>query len=54
MNSFVFQRDNIYKFGVNLGIAFQLQDDYLEQLGGKIYNSIKNIGCVEAIIDENW
>ena len=26
----------------------------LEQLGGKIYNSIKNIGCVEAIINENW
>ena len=31
----------------------KLQDDYLEQLGGRIYNSIKSIGCKEAIIYEN-
>ena len=26
---------NIYKFGVNLGIAFQLQDDYLDTFGNE-------------------
>ena len=31
----------------------ELNDDYLEKLGGGIYNSIKSIGCTEAIIYEN-
>ena len=30
-----------------------LKADYLEKLGGKIYNSVKSIGCTEAIIYEN-
>jgi len=30
-----------------------LKDSYLENLGGRIYNSIKSIGCKEAIIHEN-
>ena len=31
----------------------KINDDYLEKLGGRIYNSIKTIGCTEAIIYEN-
>jgi leucyl aminopeptidase len=31
----------------------KLNDDYLEKLGGKIYNSIKSIGYSEAVIYEN-
>jgi leucyl aminopeptidase len=31
----------------------ELKDDYLENLGGSIYNSIKSIGCKEALIYEN-
>ena len=27
---------NIYNFGVNLGIAFQLQDDYLDTFGDQL------------------
>ena len=31
----------------------KVKDDHLEKLGGKIYNSIKSIGCTEAVIYEN-
>lgn len=35
-------QDNIYKFGLNMGIAFQLQDDYLDTFGSSDFG--KKIG----------
>ncbi|MFK7872435.1 MAG: polyprenyl synthetase family protein, partial [Oligoflexales bacterium] len=35
-------QDGIYNFGLNLGIAFQLQDDYLDTYGGENFG--KKIG----------
>jgi len=49
----------IYKFGIDLGIAFQLQDDYLDsfgdaehfgkRIGGDILNNKKTILFIEAL-----
>lgn len=49
----------IYKFGIDLGIAFQLQDDYLDsfgdaehfgkRIGGDIINNKKTILVIEAL-----
>lgn len=49
----------IYKFGIDLGIAFQLQDDYLDsfgdaehfgkRIGGDIINNKKTILFIEAL-----
>ena len=30
MNSFNIDKDDFYKFGINVGLAFQLQDDHRE------------------------
>jgi len=50
---------NLYDFGVNLGIAFQIQDDYLDlwgeqakvgkRLGGDIYDNKKTILYLKAL-----
>ncbi|MBR6758193.1 MAG: polyprenyl synthetase family protein [Bacteroidaceae bacterium] len=54
----VAQADAIYRFGENLGLAFQLQDDYLDvygdpiifgkNLGGDILNDKKTFMLIEA------
>lgn len=54
----VAQADAIYRFGENLGLAFQLQDDYLDvyadpiifgkNLGGDIINEKKTFMLIEA------
>ncbi len=53
----------IYKFGIDLGIAFQLQDDYLDsfgnaehfgkRIGGDIINNKKTILYIEALKRSN-
>jgi len=53
----------IYKFGIDLGIAFQLQDDYLDsfgdaehfgkRIGGDIINNKKTILFIEALKQSN-
>jgi len=53
----------IYKFGIDLGIAFQLQDDYLDSfgdaehfgklIGGDIINNKKTILFIEALKQSN-
>lgn len=58
-NTSIQDQDNIYKFGKNLGIAFQLQDDYLDafgnpetfgkQLGGDIIENKKTYLYLKAI-----
>ena len=58
-NAPVAQADAIYRFGVNLGLAFQLQDDYLDvygdpiifgkNLGGDILNEKKTFMLIEAL-----
>ncbi len=55
----VAQADAIYRFGENLGLAFQLQDDYLDvygdpiifgkNLGGDILNDKKTFMLIEAL-----
>lgn len=57
-NAPVAQADALYRFGVNLGLAFQLQDDYLDvyadpiifgkNLGGDILNDKKTFMLIEA------
>ena len=54
-----FEADLIYEFGVNLGIAFQLQDDYLDcfgdpkkfgkQVGGDIISNKKTFMMLKAL-----
>jgi geranylgeranyl diphosphate synthase type II len=56
-------QDNIYKFGINLGLAFQLQDDYLDifgkenlvgkKIGGDIIENKKTVLYHMAMIDSN-
>jgi geranylgeranyl diphosphate synthase type II len=56
-------RDNIYEFGKNLGIAFQLQDDYLDafgnpetfgkQVGGDIIENKKTYLYIKALENSN-
>ena len=53
------QADAIYKFGVNIGLAFQLQDDYLDvygdpakfgkKIGGDILNNKKTYMLISAL-----
>ncbi len=55
----VAQANSIYQFGVNLGLAFQLQDDYLDvygdpiifgkNIGGDILNDKKTFMLIEAM-----
>ena len=56
-------QENIYKFGINLGLAFQLQDDYLDifgeenlvgkKIGGDIIENKKTVLYHMAMIDSN-
>ena len=56
-------QDNIYDFGINLGLAFQLQDDYLDtfgyenlvgkKIGGDIIENKKTILFHMAMINSN-
>ncbi|MBP0904678.1 polyprenyl synthetase family protein [Mariniflexile gromovii] len=58
-NSSAQDQDNIYEFGKNLGIAFQLQDDYLDafgdpktfgkQVGGDIIENKKTYLYIKAL-----
>lgn len=58
-NTSIENQDSIYEFGKNLGIAFQLQDDYLDafgdpetfgkQVGGDIIENKKTILYLKAI-----
>ena len=53
------QADAIYKFGENIGLAFQLQDDYLDvygdaktfgkKIGGDILNNKKTFMLISAL-----
>ena len=56
-------QNSIYEFGKNLGIAFQLQDDYLDafgnpetfgkQIGGDIIENKKTFLCIKALQQAN-
>jgi geranylgeranyl diphosphate synthase, type II len=62
-NANTIEQENIYKFGLNLGIAFQLQDDYLDafgnpetfgkKVGGDIIENKKTFLFIKALESNN-
>ena len=62
-NASIEDQENIYQFGINLGLAFQLRDDYLDtfgeenivgkKIGGDIIKNKKTVLYHMAIINSN-
>jgi len=62
-NATIKDQENIYQFGINLGLAFQLQDDYLDtfgeenlvgkKIGGDILENKKTVLYHMAMINSN-
>ena len=62
-NASIDDQENIYQFGINLGLAFQLQDDYLDtfgqenlvgkEIGGDIIENKKTVLYHMAMINSN-